>query len=86
MKTWHAVAFLIVTARGRAGEPVGESFSGLRMRPETAAGIDQWLSTSVINRAMWLAHVDPEDDRLPRAGAWHGGPGDLGGMIAGGRA
>jgi hypothetical protein len=27
MKTWHAVAFLIVTARGRAGEPVGESFS-----------------------------------------------------------
>jgi hypothetical protein len=22
----HAVAFLIVTARGRAGEPVGESF------------------------------------------------------------
>ena len=27
MKTWHAVAFLIVTARGRAGEPVGEFFS-----------------------------------------------------------
>jgi hypothetical protein len=27
MKTWHTVAFLIVTARGRAGEPVGESFS-----------------------------------------------------------
>jgi hypothetical protein len=53
---------------------------------ERRAGIDQWLSTSVINRAMWLAHVDPEDDRLPRAGAWHGGPGDLGGMIAGGRA
>ena len=26
MKTWHAVAFLIVTARGRAGEPGGESF------------------------------------------------------------
>ena len=26
MKTWHAVAFLIVTARGRAGEPVGEFF------------------------------------------------------------
>jgi hypothetical protein len=28
---------------------------------------------------MWLAHVDPEDDRLLRAGAWHGDPGDLGG-------
>jgi hypothetical protein len=28
MKTWHAVAFLIVTARGRAVEPVSESFAG----------------------------------------------------------
>jgi hypothetical protein len=27
MKTWHAIAFLIVTARGRAGGLVGESFS-----------------------------------------------------------
>ena len=26
MKTWHAVAFLIVTARGRAGEPVRRRF------------------------------------------------------------
>ena len=26
MSSWTAVAFLIVTARGRAGEPVGEFF------------------------------------------------------------
>ena len=29
MKTWHAVAFLIVTARGRAGEPWVSFFSGV---------------------------------------------------------
>ena len=52
---------------------------------ERRVRIDHLLSTSVIKAAMGLAHVDPENDRLPRADAWHGGPGDLCGMSTGGR-
>ena len=38
MKTWHAVAFLIVTARGRAGEPVSPGLEITRQWTPYAAG------------------------------------------------